>query len=173
MNFGESIKQKREQLGMTQQDLAERLFVSRQTVCRWENGSRCPDLIMAKRIAMVLGISLDEIIPGEAVQDYTPPKEPPVDISCIKVMLSGIMLLLIGIFFYVADGTGIYMDISGLCFIAGILVFIVGLCIPMHKQDAIVDDALPQRQCPRCGKQHDFDYPKCPHCDYDYTGRNA
>jgi DNA-binding XRE family transcriptional regulator len=168
MNFGASIKQKREQLGMTQQDLAERLFVSRQTICRWENGSRCPDLIMAKKIAMVLGISLDDIIPGEAVQDYTPPKEPPVDISCVKVMLSGIMLLLIGIFFYVADGTGIYMDISGLCFIAGIVVFIVGLLIPMHKQDAIVDDSLPQRQCPQCGKQHDFDYPKCPHCDFDY-----
>ena len=168
MNFGESIKQKREQLGMTQQDLAERLFVSRQTVCRWENGNRCPDLIMAKKIAMVLGISLDEIIPGEVVQDYTPPKEPPVDISCVKVMLSGIMLLLIGIFFYVADGTGIYMDISGLCFIAGIVVFIVGLFIPMQKQDAIVDDSLPQRQCPQCGKQHDFDYPKCPHCDFDY-----
>jgi transcriptional regulator with XRE-family HTH domain len=168
MKFGEAIKQKREQLGMTQQDLAERLFVSRQTICRWENGSRCPDLIMAKKIAMVLGISLDEIIPGEAVQDYTPPKEPPLDISCVKVMLSGIMLLLIGIFFYVADGTGIYMDISGLCFIAGIVVFIVGLFIPMHKQDAIVDDSLPQRQCPQCGKQHDFDYPKCPHCDFDY-----
>ena len=168
MNLGQAIKTKRESLGMTQQDLAEKLFVSRQTVCRWENGSRCPDLIMAKKIAMVLGISLDEIIPGEAVQDYTPPKEPPVDISCVKVMLSGIMLLLIGIFFYVADGTGIYMDISGLCFIAGIVVFIVGLFIPMHKQDAIVDDSLPQRQCPQCGKQHDFDYPKCPHCDFDY-----
>jgi transcriptional regulator with XRE-family HTH domain len=171
MKFGEAIKQKREQLGMTQQDLAEKLFVSRQTVCRWENGSRCPDLVMAKKIAMVLGISMDELIPGEAVQDYTPPKEPPVDISCVKVMLSGIMLLLIAVFFYVADGTGIYMDISGLCFIGGILVFAVGLFIPMHKKDAIVDDTLPQRQCPQCGKQHDFDYPKCPHCEYDYLAK--
>ena len=171
MKFGEAIKQKREQLGMTQQDLAEKLFVSRQTICRWENGSRCPDLVMAKKIAMVLGISMDELIPGEAVQDYTPPKEPPVDISCVKVMLSGIMLLLIAVFFYVADGTGIYMDISGLCFISGILVFAVGLFIPMHKKDAIVDDTLPQRQCPQCGKQHDFDYPKCPHCEYDYLAK--
>ena len=171
MKFGEAIKQKREQLGMTQQDLAEKLFVSRQTICRWENGSRCPDLVMAKKIAMVLGISMDELIPGEAVQDYTPPKEPPVDISCVKVMLSGIMLLLIAVFFYVADGTGIYMDISGLCFIGGILVFAVGLFIPMHKKDAIVDDTLPQRQCPQCGKQHDFDYPKCPHCEYDYLAK--
>ena len=28
---------------------------------------------------------------------------------------------------------------------------------------------LPQKQCPRCGKWHDFDYPKCPFCKYDYN----
>ena len=27
---------------------------------------------------------------------------------------------------------------------------------------------LPQKRCPKCGKQHDFDYPKCPFCKYDY-----
>ena len=27
---------------------------------------------------------------------------------------------------------------------------------------------LPQKQCPHCGKRHDFDYPKCPFCKYDY-----
>ena len=170
MTFGEAIKQKREQLGMTQQDLAERLFVSRQTVCRWENGSRCPDLIMAKKIALVLGISMDELIPGEAVQDYAPPKEPPVDISCVKVMLTGIFLLVLGAFLLQADA-GFFMEFSGLCLIAGVIVFAVGLFIPMHKKDAIVDDTLPQRQCPQCGKQHDFDYPKCPHCEYDYLAK--
>ena len=168
MQFGEAIRKKRESLGLTQQELAEKLFVSRQTVCRWENGSRCPDLIMAKKIAGVLNISLDELIPGDVAQDYVPHKEPGLDISCVKVMLTGVMLLLVAIFFYVADGTGIYMDISGLCFLGGIAVFAVGLFIPWHKGDAIVDEALPQRQCPKCGKNHDFDYPKCPHCDYDY-----
>ena len=27
---------------------------------------------------------------------------------------------------------------------------------------------LPQKTCPRCGGQHDFDDPKCPYCGYDY-----
>lgn len=27
---------------------------------------------------------------------------------------------------------------------------------------------LPQKQCPKCGKLQDFDYPKCPFCDYRY-----
>ena len=171
MQFGEAIRKKRESLGLTQQELAEKLFVSRQTVCRWENGSRCPDLIMAKKIALVLDISLDDLIPTEAVQDYVPAKEAGIDLSCVKVMLSGIMLLLIGIFFAVADGTGIYMDISGFCFVNSIIVFVVGLFIPMHKKDAIVDDTLPQKTCPKCGKTHDFDYPKCPYCGYDYQGK--
>ncbi len=170
MKFGEAIKQKREQLGMTQQDLAERLFVSRQTVCRWENGSRCPDLIMAKKIAMVLGISMDELIPGEAVQDYVPEKEPPVDISCIKVMLTGIFLLVLGGFLLLAD-YGFFMEFSSLCLIAGMIVFVVGLFIPMHKKDAVLDDSLPQKNCPHCHKDHDFDFPQCPHCGYDYNGR--
>ena len=171
MKFGEAIRAKRESLGLTQQDLADKLFVSRQTVCRWENGSRCPDLVMAKKIALVLDISLDELIPTEAVQDYVPVKEAGIDLSCVKVMLSGVMLLLIGIFFTVADGTGIYMDISGFCFVNSIIVFVVGLFIPMHKKDAIVDDTLPQNTCPQCGKTHDFDYPKCPYCGYGYQGK--
>ena len=33
------------------------------------------------------------------------------------------------------------------------------------------EDKLPQRTCPSCGLQHDFDYPKCPHCKYDYNAR--
>ena len=165
MTFGEAIKEKRESLGLTQQDLAEKLFVSRQTVCRWENGSRCPDLIMAKKISMVLGISMDELVPGEAVQEYVPQKEAPVDISCVKVMLAGIMTLLVGMFFAVAGGEG---SLSAFCFVAGIIVFIVGLLIPMQKGEPVIDDKLPQKKCPKCGKSHDFDYPKCPYCEYGY-----
>ena len=169
MKFGETIKNRRERLDMTQQELAQKLFVSRQTVCRWENGTRCPDLIMAKKIALVLGLSLDDLIPGQEVPDYTPPKEPIIDLSCIKVMLSGIFLLLLGTFLFTADdGNG---GIAAFCFIVSIVVFTIGLFIPQDRGKAIIDDTLPQRVCPKCGKKHDFDYPQCPHCDYDYENR--
>jgi transcriptional regulator with XRE-family HTH domain len=167
MNFGESIRKRREELGLTQQDLAEKLFVSRQTVCRWENGSRYPDLIMAKKITLVLGISLDELIPGQEVPEYTPPKEPIIDLSCVKVMLTGIFLLVLGTFLISADAGN--MDFAAICFIGGIIVFAVGLFIPQDRGKAIIDDTLPQRQCPKCGKDHDFDYPECPHCGHSYN----
>ena len=31
-----------------------------------------------------------------------------------------------------------------------------------------IDEELPQKQCPECGKMHDFDYPKCPFCKHNY-----
>lgn len=68
MSLGENIKKLREENHYTQQQLADKLYVSRQTVCRWENGSRCPDLIMAKKLAMELGAGLDELISNEDVE---------------------------------------------------------------------------------------------------------
>ena len=71
MALGDNIKRMREEHHLTQQMLADKLYVSRQTVCRWENGTRCPDLIMAKRIAMEFGIRLDELISDEDVDQFT------------------------------------------------------------------------------------------------------
>ena len=36
-------------------------------------------------------------------------------------------------------------------------------------QEAENHDELLQKQCPQCGRMHDFDYPKCPFCKYDYN----
>lgn len=33
------------------------------------------------------------------------------------------------------------------------------------------DAELPQSTCPKCGRKHDFDFPKCPHCDFDYYAK--
>ena len=69
MKIGQFIRDRRIELGMTQQQLADRLYVSRQTVSRWESGTRCPDLITAKKLAMELQISLDELISDEEIKD--------------------------------------------------------------------------------------------------------
>ena len=40
--------------------------------------------------------------------------------------------------------------------------------IEFYRAESTTEDAMPQKQCPKCGKMHDFDYPKCPYCKYDY-----
>ncbi len=62
MDFGEKIKELREAKGMTQQNLADLLFVTRQTVSRWEGGSRYPDLVTAKNLADVLDTTVDTLM---------------------------------------------------------------------------------------------------------------
>ncbi len=69
MALNDNIKKLREEKNLTQQQLADQLYVSRQTICRWENGSRCPDLIMAKKLALELGVSMDELVSDEDVND--------------------------------------------------------------------------------------------------------
>ena len=67
MKLNENIKSLREKNNLTQQELADQLYVSRQTVCRWENASRCPDLVMAKKLANIFNVSLDELISDEDI----------------------------------------------------------------------------------------------------------
>ena len=43
--FGETLRKARENKGMTQQTLAEKVYVTRQTISRWECGERYPDLL--------------------------------------------------------------------------------------------------------------------------------
>ena len=50
VEFGEQLRKAREDKGMTQQTLADKLFVTRPTVSRWERGERYPDLLTTKKI---------------------------------------------------------------------------------------------------------------------------
>ena len=55
---------------------------------------------------------------------------------------------------------------------AGALKVDIYACPDCNKMEFFMaesfEDTLPQRECPKCGKKHDFDYPKCPFCKYDY-----
>lgn len=67
MAFNKQIKDLREKNNYTQHELADKLFVSRQTVCRWEKGTRCPDIFTAKKLANELDSTLDELISEDEV----------------------------------------------------------------------------------------------------------
>ena len=37
--------------------------------------------------------------------------------------------------------------------------------------DAVSKDGMPQKKCPTCGREHDFDYPRCPYSKHDYYAK--
>lgn len=66
MAFSEMLKSKREELGMTQQDLADHIYVTRQTISRWENNLGYPNLDTLVDLSSLLNLSLDNLLKGEA-----------------------------------------------------------------------------------------------------------
>ena len=75
--FKDNLIQIRKLKKMTQEDVAEKVGVSRQAVAKWEAGETTPDLEKARLLAEMLGVSLDDLTnyePGESMDLPVPPK---------------------------------------------------------------------------------------------------
>ena len=62
MDLGNNLFHARKRRGFSQEDVAQRLGVSRQTVSKWETGETVPDIRQSKKMAALYNISLDELI---------------------------------------------------------------------------------------------------------------
>ena len=65
MEIGDKLKNARLDQGLTQENLAERLNVSRQTISNWENNRSFPDIISILHLSDIYSISLDELLKGD------------------------------------------------------------------------------------------------------------
>ena len=65
MEIGKKLKQARLGAKLTQEQAAERLFVSRQTISNWENEKTYPDIASVVRLSDLYSISLDELLKGD------------------------------------------------------------------------------------------------------------
>lgn len=70
--FGDFLLQLRKKHGMTQKDLAERLFVSDKAVSKWERGLSLPDIVLLQPIADILGVTVTELLAGEYIRNDQP-----------------------------------------------------------------------------------------------------
>ena len=66
---GKFIADRRRQLGLTQQQLADKLNISFQAISKWETGSTYPNIELLRALALVLDVTADEILAGTAQSD--------------------------------------------------------------------------------------------------------
>lgn len=69
MEFSEKLQQLRKQKELTQEQLAEKLYVSRAAVSKWESGKGYPNLESLKNIAELFDLSLDELLSSNELLD--------------------------------------------------------------------------------------------------------
>jgi transcriptional regulator with XRE-family HTH domain len=87
MEFNNRLYQLRKQKGLSQEELASRLNVSRQTVSKWEVGDSTPDMEKLAAMSELFDVSLDQLVLGkEAPQGEIPAKSELVSIINEKVL---------------------------------------------------------------------------------------
>ena len=67
MEFNEKLQELRKQKGLTQEELAEMLYVSRAAVSKWESGRGYPNIDSLKAISKFFSVSLDDLLSSDAV----------------------------------------------------------------------------------------------------------
>lgn len=76
LTFGQKLRDARKKAGLTQEQLAEKLVVSRQAVTKWESDKGLPDTDNWKMLSSVLNVSIDYLLDNNEAIDLTSIREP-------------------------------------------------------------------------------------------------
>ena len=112
MTLAEKILSLRMERGMSQDDLAEKLDVSRQSVSKWETAQSTPDLDKIIKLANLFGVTVDELVrDGEAPQPPEPPQPQVIYVEREKRGLTPVQTL--GVIFEVTGAALAILGIMG------------------------------------------------------------
>ena len=135
MSLSEKILQLRTGLGLSQEELAQRLEVSRQSVSKWETGQSVPDLDKLIKLADLFGVTVDELVrEGERPRPPEPP-QPQVIYAEKQGALTGIQVTGVCL-----ELTGLALDLLGLVgerpllVVAGTALIVLGLPLLLAKR---------------------------------------
>ena len=93
MTFSEKLIQLRKKNCLSQEDLAEKLNVSRQSVSRWEIGSAMPDAANILLLSKLFGVSTDYLLNENYISDNDIPKIKEIRNDNIKTIMSFLIIL--------------------------------------------------------------------------------
>ncbi|MBR5230787.1 MAG: helix-turn-helix transcriptional regulator [Clostridia bacterium] len=99
MEFHEKLQELRKQKGLTQEELAEFLFVSRTAVSKWESGRGYPNIDSLKAIAKFFSVTIDELLSGEEVLTIAEEDQKQKE-AALRDRVFGLMDLSVAMFFF-------------------------------------------------------------------------
>lgn len=115
MEFGEKLQELRKNKDMTQEELAEALYVSRTAISKWESGRGYPSIDSLKEISRFFSVSIDELLSAEKMVSIAE-KENRDNIRYICDMLLGIIdvlaMIMIVLPIYPNRIDGVYYAVS-------------------------------------------------------------
>lgn len=100
MEFHGKLQELRKQKGLTQEELAESLYVSRTAISKWESGRGYPNIDSLKAISKFFSVTIDELLSGEEVLTIAEEDQKQKD-SILRDMVFGLLDLSAAIVFFV------------------------------------------------------------------------
>ena len=140
MDIGGKIKKSRTEANLTQEQAAEALGVSRQTISNWENEKSYPDIISVLKMSDLYNVSLDYLLKGEqAMNSYVEYLDESTNVVKSKTKQSKLILLLtylaiwafaiIFFWFFTADSDAMGYSLMFLWVILPVTTFVISLLI--------------------------------------------
>lgn len=115
MEFNEKLQNLRKQKGLTQDELADLLFVSRTAVSKWESGRGYPNIESLKAIAKLFSVTIDELLSGDELLNIaeadTKQKEKHIR-DLVFGLLDVSVLMLLFLPFFAQKTAGIIQEVS-------------------------------------------------------------
>lgn len=135
MNFSQKFLELRKKSGLSQEEVADKLGVSRQAISRWETGSALPDALNIVGICQVFGVTADYLINDDGVQVNAKKEEKQIDKSllhvrpryyyvCIVAHVFAMLVQLIGVICFICSQVvamwvlfcmGLFISIGAIC----------------------------------------------------------
>ena len=132
MEIGSKIKEARNGAGLTQDQAAEKIMVSRQTISNWENGKTMPDIASVITMSDLYHISLDELLKGDQDMMKKIEKDTNIVRSNSRLIAVGIVAIIVAVVvtfasimtgnalldFLAASLSWVFMGVALACFLA-------------------------------------------------------
>lgn len=131
MELCNQMKKYRNEQGLSQDALAEKIFVSRQTISNWETGKNYPDINSLLRMSEVFGITVDVLLKGDAQEIKNMiKKEDQTELHQLGWLYTGLMLLMIATPVPLVK----FLKFWGLCIWGALAAITIGVAVLVEKK---------------------------------------
>lgn len=124
MELKTTLKQMRNERQLTQEEVAEKIHVSRQTISNWENGRNLPDLSSLILLSEVYDVSLDELMKGAPKMVKQLDKKIKKSHYFTGLLILSILLIGLNLFYFISPG-----ELSASFLFFGTIVIVFSLAI--------------------------------------------
>ena len=137
MSFGEKLKKEREKKGWSQEYLATKIHVSRQSVSKWETGKNYPSIEVIIDLSDLFGITIDELLrsDGELKEKIIQDSKGSTDLNWKSYLLTGLGILMGIVIVSIIKHDGIdWISISWAAVLTAAFLYLVSLLFPQGSK---------------------------------------